>query len=111
MKKRELIIAKIGKRYGRLTLIEDIRCDGSGHRKWRLRCDCGAEKTTIPTNIIRGVGLGCAKRGGIGNLSGMCSRLDADRKVERPPMAVAIKDTRDLHSCVPVSVFDLGRVL
>lgn len=54
-----------GQRYGRLTAVELVERQTSGHAMWRFRCDCGNECTTRATSARLGVtrSCGCAKFG------------------------------------------------
>lgn len=66
--------AEPGKRYGRLTLVEDLTGQQK-IRKWRMRCDCGEEKLMQPIAVVRGEALGCARRSPPGQ-GGRCAKLD-----------------------------------
>lgn len=44
----------IGKRFGRLTVINFIRKDDKGRRVWRCKCDCGKERITYTSNLTSG---------------------------------------------------------
>lgn len=58
----------MGKRFGRLTVIEEIQPykapNGSKHRQFRLRCDCGSETVSSLTNFRNGhtKSCGCLSR-------------------------------------------------
>ena len=43
-----------GKRFGRLTVIEECGRDKQGAVKWRCRCDCGNETTVCGYSLRRG---------------------------------------------------------
>lgn len=53
----------IGKRFGKLTVIEQIVSDKNGNRKWRCRCDCGGEHIATTGNLQSGrtTNCGCKK--------------------------------------------------
>lgn len=43
----------LGKTFGLLTVIRESPSDGHGAR-WRVRCECGAERTLPAKDIVRG---------------------------------------------------------
>jgi hypothetical protein len=118
-------VAHAGQRFGRLTFVDEYH-DGR-NRKWRMRCDCGAEKVMQPANCFYGYGLGCAKRSpkGVANRCAVLDVVDApqrsdamwddlsedeimridDKRAELAPHMI-----RDIARRVPASVFDLGRM-
>ena len=53
-----------GKRFGRLTGIEDVGSNARKDRLWHCRCDCGNEVVEPVTAVIRGkvISCGCARR-------------------------------------------------
>lgn len=53
-----------GKKFGRLTAIEDVGSNARKDRLWRFRCDCGNEVVEPVTLVIRGkvVSCGCARK-------------------------------------------------
>lgn len=52
---------KIGDRYGKLTVVEQV--ENPGMSKWRCVCDCGTEKVVFGTNLVNGrtKSCGCSK--------------------------------------------------
>lgn len=127
--------AKPGKRYGRLTLVEEgprlfrmtngKRQKTRSIRQWLMRCDCGAEKLLQPSNVIRGMGLGCAKRLPSGT-TGVCAHLgpieeqlapdltdeqrDEEMTLRLPERRREMRNIGAIVARVPNSVFDLGRM-
>ena len=53
----------IGDRFNRLVVVADEGMGGHD-RRWRLRCDCGAEFVTDQSAFVRGLtkSCGCLKR-------------------------------------------------
>lgn len=47
-----------GDRYGRLTLVEEVLGQGY-HRRWLCKCDCGADKILLLTNLRAGYTGSC----------------------------------------------------
>ena len=58
-----------GKKFGRLTAIEDVGSNARKDRLWRFRCDCGNEVIEPVTLVVRGKVLSCG-----------CARKEATRK-------------------------------
>lgn len=57
--------AATGQRFGRWTVVGEGRpTDPRGRRRWRVRCDCGAERDVRADVLTRGVSesCGCLKR-------------------------------------------------
>lgn len=52
------ILDLIGKRFGRLTVIERVENKGKSTR-YLCRCDCGKEKIFYTTNLVRGLSTSC----------------------------------------------------
>jgi hypothetical protein len=48
----------IGARHGLLTIVERI-----GRARWRLVCDCGAERIVAGSHVARAVSCGCKRNG------------------------------------------------
>ena len=42
-----------GKRFGKLTVLNKVGADMSGHIIWRCMCDCGNETNVLGTNLIQ----------------------------------------------------------
>ena len=53
----------IGKRFGKLTVVEQLPSTQSGHRRWLCKCDCGGEHIATSNNLNRGrtTNCGCKK--------------------------------------------------
>ena len=53
----------VGRRYGKLVVLEQIPSNGSPHRRWLCRCDCGNlhEATTGNLNSGHATNCGCMK--------------------------------------------------
>ena len=53
----------IGRRYGKLTVVELLNSDAQGQRRWLCRCDCGGKRiaTTGNLNAGRTTNCGCKK--------------------------------------------------
>lgn len=53
-----------GKRYGRLTVLRQKGTTRYGVTRWRVRCDCGAEKDVLINSLVAGLttSCGCAHR-------------------------------------------------
>lgn len=51
----------IGKRYGRLVVLEPIKIENNSGKQWfwKMRCDCGTEKIMKPYEIINGKNVSC----------------------------------------------------
>ncbi|MEK7178579.1 MAG: hypothetical protein AAB721_02915 [Patescibacteria group bacterium] len=49
----------VGQKFGRLTLVERIAGSRSVPARWRVRCDCGAEKMLCANNIGKTKSCGC----------------------------------------------------
>lgn len=49
----------IGKKFNRLTIVEDLGTRGSGQRYCRAICECGGEKKTRVTAILNGTASSC----------------------------------------------------
>ena len=49
----------VGQKFGMLTVISRAESDESGKRRWLCRCDCGAEKTVLGSNLKRGTTVSC----------------------------------------------------
>ena len=70
---------ELGKKYGRLTVVEQVKIPGKKSAYWRCKCDCGGEK------IVRGCDLrsggtqscGCLKRENVRNLRKIAHRHKA----------------------------------
>ena len=43
------VVDRVGKRYGRLTVVERGEPKPDGRITWRCRCDCGNEKVVAGT--------------------------------------------------------------
>lgn len=59
----------IGKRFGRLTIIEPVHVvkkNGSKQWFWKVKCNCGTEKVVLPNDLISGhsASCGCLRREG-----------------------------------------------
>lgn len=56
--------APIGARFGRLTVLSYEGQSWRGQARWRARCDCGGEKTTLACYIVDGLtqSCGCLRR-------------------------------------------------
>jgi len=54
----------LGKRFGRLLVIDVAPLSRSGHSRWVCLCDCGSIRTVFSTNLLRGftVSCGCYQR-------------------------------------------------
>lgn len=67
------LVAPIGQKFGRLTVIGDAGHDAHGHRHWLCRCDCGTEKAIKSGNVKRGLSksCGCGRVTNRHDLSGM----------------------------------------
>lgn len=53
-----------GNRYGRLTVVREVKRPGKGHRYWLCKCDCGKEKVVSGTHLQSGhtKSCGCYRR-------------------------------------------------
>ena len=53
----------IGKRFGKLTVVQQLPSTASGQRRWLCKCDCGGEHIAISSNLNRGrtTNCGCKK--------------------------------------------------
>lgn len=49
----------IGKRYGRLTVVNIEWPPPKNYMRWRVRCDCGAEKLVVPYYVAHGKTQSC----------------------------------------------------
>ena len=49
----------IGKRFGKLVVLEYIGSDKQGHCKFRCKCDCGGESVTFGTALLTGRAKTC----------------------------------------------------
>lgn len=61
------LIDLVGKRFGRLLVVERVE-DGAGRKpRWRCLCDCGGETATAGTNLSSGKSrsCGCARAEGV----------------------------------------------
>lgn len=52
----------IGKRFGRLTVIDFAGLDKCGHAQWLCECDCGNRVVKLGTNLKRGLTTSCGCR-------------------------------------------------
>lgn len=52
----------VGKKFGRLLVIEQAARGKNGDIIWRCRCDCGAELNDRKWNLERNQSCGCARR-------------------------------------------------
>lgn len=55
MKRHDLV----GRRFGRLVVLEYDGNDKFGQSRWRCQCDCGNVKTVLSGTILRGSGQSC----------------------------------------------------
>lgn len=53
------IIILIGKRFGRLTVIEKHSYDSHGHVFWLCKCDCGNIKSIASSSLLRAMTTSC----------------------------------------------------
>jgi len=49
----------LGKRYGKLVVLEQGKTDKNGHRYWICKCDCGNIKEISGTNLQEGKTISC----------------------------------------------------
>lgn len=49
----------IGKRFGKLVVLEYIGSDKQGHCRFRCKCDCGGESMTLGTTLLTGRAKTC----------------------------------------------------
>ena len=56
----------LGKRFGKLTVIERVGSNQHNQALWRCKCDCGTEKIIVGTNLSKGEtnSCGCLKSKG-----------------------------------------------
>lgn len=52
-------MGKVGERYGRLVLLEQIGREKCGNARWKVRCDCGTEFEASLGNIRSGRTRSC----------------------------------------------------
>lgn len=57
--KRRVTINEIGNRYGRWTVIRQVKKDEGGTAKWLCRCDCGTEQAVNGTDLRNGHSKSC----------------------------------------------------
>ena len=55
-----MISNEIGKRYWKLTVLEEVVSDVKGHRKYRCICDCGNSHICTRNNLLRGITSQCS---------------------------------------------------
>lgn len=48
-----------GLRFGRLTVLKDVGRSASGKVRWRVRCDCGVEKSVVTGDMTSGRTRSC----------------------------------------------------
>jgi len=77
----------VGRRYGKLTVVELLGSDAQGQRQWRCRCDCGGTRivTTGNLNAGRTTNCGCKKSPDLtGQVFGRLTVLGrSDKRVSR----------------------------
>lgn len=77
----------IGRKYGKLTVVELLGSDTQGQRQWRCRCDCGGTRivTTGNLNAGRTTNCGCKKSPDLtGKVFGRLTVLErSDKRVSR----------------------------
>ena len=49
----------IGKRFGKLTVVEQLPSTARGQRRWRCKCDCGGEHIATSGNLNSGRSTNC----------------------------------------------------
>lgn len=49
----------MGRRFGRLVVVDRAENDKFGHRRWKCLCDCGNTKVVIADNLKRGLTQSC----------------------------------------------------
>lgn len=49
----------LGKKFGRLTVIQEYGKDKNGKVLWECQCDCGNKTVSIGSNLVRGKSLSC----------------------------------------------------
>lgn len=54
----------IGRKFGKLTVIERVENDRHNHARWLCRCDCGTEKVVAAKHLLSGdtVSCGCYQK-------------------------------------------------
>ena len=72
---RSRVNVQPGQRFGRLTVIEEVQAMGAS-RRVRCSCDCGAEKVTRLSMLLRGDTTSCGC---------LFSEIVATRNRSRPP--------------------------
>ena len=91
-----------GRRFGRLIAIERIVAESAGPykvRKWRCRCDCGAETTATGSALERGVRISCG-----------CTRRRASKSVAKGAVAALAALAPDRQQCPSDNPWWLCRV-
>lgn len=51
-----------GQKFGRLTVVERVENSNAGKARWRCKCDCGNEKTTLSESLRKGKTSSCGCR-------------------------------------------------
>ena len=49
----------LGKKFGRLTVIQEYGKDKNGKVLWECQCDCGKKTVSLGSNLVRGKSLSC----------------------------------------------------
>jgi len=49
----------IGKRFGKLTVVEQLPSTTTGKRRWLCKCDCGGEYIATTSNLTHGITTNC----------------------------------------------------
>lgn len=49
----------LGKKFGRLTVIQEYGKDKNGKVLWECQCDCGNKTVSLGSNLVRGKSLSC----------------------------------------------------
>lgn len=97
----------IGKRFGKLVVIEDLGTKNQ-HRFWKCKCDCGGEKEVMHTHLVKGfvTTCGCGYKGqenplweGYGEISGArwCQIKRHRRHAEERVFDITIEQAWELY--------------
>lgn len=54
-----MISDEIGKKHGKLLVLEEVPSDVKGHRKYNCLCDCGNQHVCTRNNLLRGITTQC----------------------------------------------------
>lgn len=114
--------APVGTMFGRMTVIGHEVIEKSNLQRqalWRLRCECGTERTAWPANVRNGKANACAdcgptilgQHGQRGITRNFNIEAGAERANKRKARAVAPGKIGGICARVASSIFDLGRTL